>query len=225
MADPGRLALIHAEIDGELDAAGRAELARWLLADPEGHALRDDLRRLCTALDSVPAVEPPAQLRGSILAALPHTYTERRRSWTPGWRYAALIAGVVVAGAVVWQTVRGPGPAQSDVTGTMSAPVPTLIDTVQLASGPVSGHVSLYRGPSRLGLKFDLVASSPVDVVVTAGGHSVRVSGLGITEQKAVAPTTVELAGFPTEVQTVDLAFLMGGRQVGTARLRGSGGR
>lgn len=65
MVDPGRLALIHEEIDGELDAAGRAELARWLLADPEGHALRDDLRRLCTALDSVPAVEPPAQLRGA----------------------------------------------------------------------------------------------------------------------------------------------------------------
>jgi hypothetical protein len=107
----------------------------------------------------------------------------------------------------------------------MSAPVPALVDTVQLAGGPVSGRVSLYRESSRLGLKFDLVASSPVDVVVTAGGHSVQVSGLGATEQKVTPPTTVVLAGFPTEVQTVDLAFLMGGRQVGTARLRGSGGR
>jgi hypothetical protein len=225
MADPGQLALIHAEIDGELDATGRAELARWLLADPEGRALRDDLRRLCTALDSVPAVEPPEQLRGSILAALPHMYKERRRSWAPGWRYAALIAGVVAAGAVVLRTVSGPGPAQSDVTGTMSAPVAALIDTVQLAGGPVSGHVSLYREPSRLALNFDLVASSPVDVVVTAGSHSVRVSGLGTTEQKVAPPTTVVLVGFPAEVQTVDLAFLMGGRQVGTATLRGSGGR
>ena len=62
MADSQRLALIHAEIDGELDAAGRAELARWVLADPEGRALRDQLRSLCAALDAVPAVDPPEEL-------------------------------------------------------------------------------------------------------------------------------------------------------------------
>lgn len=217
MADPRQLALIHAEIDGELDAAGRAELARWVLADPEGRKLREELRGLCAALDSLPAVEPPEELRSNVLAALPQSYVERRHSWTPGWRYAALIAGVIAAGAVVLQTVRGPGPAPSEVAGTMSAPAATILDTVHLASGPVSGQVSLYRGPTGLGLKFDLVASSPVDVLVTGGGQTLRVNGLAASSKPAAA--AVALADFPPDVQTVDLAFLVAGRQVGTATL------
>ena len=224
MADPQQLALIHAEIDGELDAAGRAELARWVLADPEGRALREELRRLCAALDSLPAVDPPEGLRTSVLAALPPSYAERRQSWTPGWRYAALIAGVVVAAAVVLQTVRGPGPAPSEVSGTISAPVATVLDTVQLANGPVSGHVSLYREPSGLGLRFDLVASSPIDVLVTGGGHTLRINGVAATDKPA-AVATAALPGFPADVQTVNLAFLVGGRQAGAATLRTAPGR
>ena len=219
MADPRQLALIHAEIDGELDAAGRAELARWVLADSEGRVLREELRRLCAALDALPAVDPPEGLRASVLAALPAAYGERRRSWTPSWRYAALIAGVVVAGAVVLQTVTGPGPAPSEVSGTMSAPAATVLDTVQLANGPVSGHVSLYRDPSGLGLRFDLVASSPIDVLVTGGGHTLQIKGVATTDKPGTG-ATVALSGFPADVQTVDLAFLVGGRQAGTATLR-----
>lgn len=224
MADPRQLELIHAEIDGELDAAGRAELARWVLADPEGRVLREELRRLCAALDSLPAVEPPEELRSTVLAALPQTYVEPQRSWTPGWRYAALVAGVLAAGAVVLQTVRGPGPAPSEVAGTMSAPSAKVLDTVQLANGPIAGHVSLYREPSGLGLRFDLVGSSPIDVLVTAGGHALRINGVAATD-KPGATTTVALPGFPVDVQTVDLAFLVAGRQAGMATLRTAPGR
>ena len=71
MADSGRLALIHAEIDGELDGRQRAELARALLADPEIQVLREDLRRVCAALDVLEDVDPPQQLRQSVLDALP----------------------------------------------------------------------------------------------------------------------------------------------------------
>ena len=219
MADPRQLALIHAEIDGELDAAGRAELARWVLADSQGRVLREELRRLCAALDALPAVDPPEDLRAGVLAALPQSSVQRRKSWTPGWRYAALIAGLVVAGAVVLQTVRGPGPAPSEVSGTITAPATTVLDTVQLANGPVSGHVSLCREPSGLGLRLDLVASSPIDILVTGGGHTLRINGVAPTD-KAGTVATVALTGFPADVQTVDLAFLVEGRQAGTATLR-----
>ena len=43
-------ALIQAEIDDELDGAGRAELARRLLADPAARAERDQYRRLASLL-------------------------------------------------------------------------------------------------------------------------------------------------------------------------------
>lgn len=218
MVAPEQLALIHADIDGELDGAGRAELARVLLSNPEARALREDLQRVCRALDSLPEVEPPGQLRERILAALPNSGVARHRSWTPGWRYAALIAGVVVAGAVVLETVREPAPAPSEIAGTMGAPAGILIDTVQL-TGPVRGSVSSYRTPAALGLRFDLVASAPVDVLVTGAGRSLRVNGLGFGEG-ALTPATVTLPGFPADAQSVEVAFLVGGRRVGGATLR-----
>jgi hypothetical protein len=221
MADSGHLALIHAEIDGELDTRQRGELARWLLADPEAKALREDLRRLCTALDALEDVDPPQQLLQSILDALPQSTPSRVRSWwsAPRLRYAALIAGVLAAGAIVYETVDGLRPATSDVAGTMAAAgAPTTVDTVRLGNGVVSGRVSLYRDSAGLGLKFELVASAPVDVLVASDGHTLRVNGLGMGP--GGPRTAVALPGFGMRGEAVDVTFVMAGREVGRATLR-----
>jgi hypothetical protein len=223
MTDSGHLALIHAEIDGELDGQQRGELARYLLADPEARALREGLRRLCTALDALEDVEPPQQLRQSILDGLPPSSPSRARSWwsAPRLRYAALIAGVLAAGTIVYETVNGPRPATSDVAGTMAAAdTPTTVDTVRLGNGPVSGRVSLYRDSTGLGLKFELLTSAPVDVLIASDGHTLRVNGLGMRSGPGGARTTVGLPGFGMGGQAVDVTFLMAGRQVGRATLR-----
>jgi len=226
MADSGHLALIHAEIDGELDAEQRGELARCLLADPETRALREDFQRLCTALNAVEEVEPPPQLRESILAALPQSSTKQRWSWEPRWRYAAVIAGVVAAGAVVLETVKGPETVTTDVAGTMGAArAPTILDTAHLGNGPVSGRVSLYRDGVGLGLEFEVVASGPVEVLVASDGHTLRINGLGRQDKPGGPRTTVALTGFGMGGQTVDMTFLMAGRRVGNATLRASAGR
>jgi hypothetical protein len=222
MTDSGHLALIHAEIDGELDGQQRAELARTLLADPEAQALREDLRRLCTALDAFEDVEPPPQLRHAILAALPQSTPSRARSWwsAPRFRYAALIAGVLAGGTVVYETVEGPAPA-TDAAGTMAAAgARATVDTVRLGNGPVSGRISLYRDRAGLGLKFELVASAPVDALVTSNGHTLRVNGLGMRDQPGEPRTAVALPGFGMRGEAVDVTLLMGGRQVGRATLR-----
>jgi hypothetical protein len=220
VADSRQLALIHAEIDDELDAAQRAELARCLLADPEVRALREDFMRLCTALDALEEVEPPAQLRESILAALPQSSGQRWES-RPRWRYAALIAGVLAAGAVVLQTVKGPETATTDAAGTMAAArAPTIVDTARLGNGPVSGRVILYRDSAGLGLKFELVASAPVDVLVASDGHTLRINGVGRRDVPGGPPTAVALPGLRIGGQTVDVTFLMAGQQVGRATLR-----
>jgi hypothetical protein len=221
MADSEHLALIHAEIDGELDGRQRGELARRVLADPEAQALREDLRRLCAALDAIEAVDPPQQLRQSILNALPQSTPSRPWSWwsAPPLRYAALIAGALAAGAVVYETVEGPRPATSEVAGTMSAGAPTIVDTVRLGNGVVSGRVSLYRDRAGLGLQFELVASAPVDVLVAGDGHTLRVNGLG-RDGPGGPRTAVALPGFGRGGEAVDVTFLMAGRQVGRATLR-----
>lgn len=222
MVDSRQLALIHADIDGELDSRQHAELARSLLADPAARALHEELRRLCSALDATPQIEPPPQLTASILAALPHsTRPSARPSWSqPRWRYAALIAGVVVAATVLFETVRMSEPATSDGAGTMATPsTPAIVDTVRLDHGPVSGRVSLYRDHAGLGLALDLVADSPIDVLIASNGQTLRVKGL----RRAVAagpPTMVPLPGIAMAGQAVRVTFLVDGLEVGHATFR-----
>jgi anti-sigma factor RsiW len=222
MTDSGRLALIQAEIDGELDGRQRAELARALLADPAAQALREELRRLCAALDALEDVDPPRQLRQSILDALPQSIRAPAWSWWPAprLRYAALIAGVFAAGTIVYETLNGPPPTVRDVAGTMAAAdIPTTVDTVRLGNGAVVGRVSLYRNRAGLGLEFELVAEAPVDVLVASEGHTLRVNGLGMRDGPG-GPRTVALRGFGSSGEAVDVTFLMAGREVGRATLR-----
>ena len=227
MVDPKLLALIHAEIDGALDDRQRAELARCLLADPATRAVRDEMRRLCKALDAVSAVEPPAQLRADILAALPQTRTRPATvDWQlPNWRYAAVLAGVLVIGTVVLRVMDGQGPAASEMAGTLAAPrAVATVDMVQLGQGPVSGRVSLVRDSAGLKLALELVTSASVDVLVESDGRSLRVNGLGQRNGQGEAPTMIALPGFGIDGRPVNLTFLMGDHEVARAVLRGPKG-
>jgi hypothetical protein len=224
MTDPRLTELIHAEIDGELDTQQRAELARRLLADPGARGKRDELQRVCAELDAIPQVEPPAALRDSILAALPQqqplTRTARlvsRDAWvsTHRWRYAAMLAGVVAAGAIVFQTVRGPGPAGTEAAGTMATGV---LDKAQL-DGPVSGTVAVYRDGTGLGLRFDLAANGPIQVVIASEGQTLRLDGSAEADTAGLH-RAIPLTGITAHGQSLGLTFLLAGRAAGSAQLR-----
>jgi hypothetical protein len=221
VTDPRLVELINAEIDSELDAQQRAELARSLLADPNARARREDLRRLCVALDQIQEVEPPSQLRESVLAALQQSKPKRSSSSATRWRHAALVAGILAGGAVVLEVSNGPQSVSTDVAGTMAAPgTPALLDTVRLSDGPVSGRASLYRDRAGLGLELDVTASAPVDVLVTSEGQSLRIRALGGSGKPADHPARVQLTGPGWDGRSVILTFLMAGHQVGSATLR-----
>ena len=232
MADSEHLAFIHREIDGELDGEQRAELARWLLTDPGARVLHEHLKRLCGTLDALEQVEPPPQLRQNVLDALPQSTTAQERSWWSGprWRYAAVILVALTAGTVLYETVHRPQPSTTEVVGTLaSSAEATILDTVLLGGGPVSGRVSLYRDRAGLGLKLELAASAPVDVLIAGDGRSLRVKDVGRQDSpgqgKPAGALTVELPGFRMGGQKVDLTFLMDGREVGSATLQASGDR
>jgi hypothetical protein len=223
MVDPKHLALIHAEIDGELDDHQRAELSRCLLADPPTRILRDEMRRLCTALDSVEPAEPPPQLRLDILAALPQMRVRKSKmAWAgPRWRFAAVVAGVLLTGTIVFRVMDNQQQAATEMAGTLAAPrAPTAVDMVQLGQGPVSGRVSLVRDGTQLELALSLVAGSPVDLLVESSGHSLRVNGLVGQAARSTEPTMVALPEFGGDGQPVNLTFLMGGHEVARAVLR-----
>jgi anti-sigma factor RsiW len=231
MTESPYLALIHAEIDGELDEHQRADLARHLLDDPQSRALRDGLKEVCAALDGVAAVEPPELLRSSILAALPPMSARpmparRAVRWSvpaPGWRYAALFAGVLISVALLYQGRIGHGPNANEVAGTMASSAahsPVALDTTRVDLAQVTGQVSLYRGGAGLGLELQLVASAPVDVLVVTGGQTQRISGLGRPDSPGGPRTTVALPDLAGGAQTVDLSFLIGGLPIGSAQLK-----
>lgn len=71
MIDPHVIDLINLDIDGALDAAGKAELRKALDADPAAREMDAELRRLAHVLDTTVPVEPPRSLQPDIVAALP----------------------------------------------------------------------------------------------------------------------------------------------------------
>ena len=219
MTDTEYLELIHAELDGELDARQRSELARRLLADPAVRAVRDDLRRLCAgSMRSRTSSHRHSCARiFSGVTCLRHA--ARPFQWAaPRWRYAALIAGVLGAGPRVrnrgWP---GTGEHRGGWHHARRGRCLTL-DTVARCRS-VSGRVSLYRDGGGLGVAFELAASAPVDVLIASDGHTIRVNGLGRTGP-AKQRTTVALPGSGTDgSREWSLTLLMSGREVGRATL------
>ncbi|MGH8191856.1 MAG: hypothetical protein ACREP2_10460, partial [Rhodanobacteraceae bacterium] len=69
MIDPREMEWLHADLDGELNAADQAALARALARSPDLRALRAELRELAAILErAAPVPAPPESLHQRILA-------------------------------------------------------------------------------------------------------------------------------------------------------------
>jgi hypothetical protein len=231
MIDARRLELLHAEIDGELDPHERAELARALLADPATRAARQELQRLCARLDGIGQAEPPAELVDSVLSRLPtrpraqhspltSVPASARARWSSGnWRYAAMLAGVMVAGALIFRMTDGQLAPATEVSGTLAgARAAAILDSASISGGGASGSASLIRDGGGLQLAVDLVAGAPIDLQVASGDHTLTINGLG------AGRTVVGLPASGDTGQPVQLSFRVDGRQVASARLSGKAG-
>lgn len=219
--------LLQAELDGELDAHSRAELARLLLADPKVRALREELRNLGGQLDALSHVEPPADLKDSVMRSLPAaspvaapSRQTSRQLWRAGsWRYAAALAGVVVAGAVVVRLAGGQFGPESEMAGTLAAQGAELpaVATLSNATAPLAsplGTASLARDAAGLRLTVDLAPGAPLDLKVADPGHSLEINGLG------QGRTVLRLPGLADAGQPIELRFSAKGHEVAQARLQ-----
>ena len=227
MTDNQRMALIHAELDGELESGQRAELARLLLADPQTRALSDQLQGLSSRLDAIGQVDPPPQLKDSILnrlSSVPVAKTYRRTSLAK-WRLAAMVAGLLIAGTIVFETVQGPAPGSREIAGTIAADSATAVDSVALGSGPLTGRATLYRDKSGLAVGLEVAAAGPVDVLIETEGHSIRINGLGSKTPTGSGHQTVALPGVGMQGQEIELSFLIGERTVSRATLHAPSAR
>lgn len=190
--------LIHAEIDGELTDRQKAELANHLLAHPETRTIRDEIGRVCAALDGIEMVEPPHGLRDSILRALQLPAGEIGAGVGSGVRslfgrgsargpfairYAAAVLIALVVAAVAFQVglESRDGLEVSQLVGTMAgsndSTTARLADTARVDLRELQGTVRLYDAGGVLVLDFDLAAQHPVNVVAAYAGREVRFSG------------------------------------------------
>jgi len=146
-------------------------LAQLLLQDPELRRLRDELSRTDALLHAVPAAEPPAGLRTSILSALGLSSrgSERNSSSSDGWgRYrlaAAILGGVVVVGLgyrMISTQENLDGLKGSIVAGAVaSAPADEVV--LPVAGGDVTAR--LFREGDRTRLTLESSGLEPVEVI------------------------------------------------------------
>ncbi|HET7779968.1 MAG TPA: hypothetical protein VFL07_15575, partial [Rudaea sp.] len=85
MIDARTIELINAEIDGELDAATRAELETALRTNPEARALHEDLVRMAAALQGMSPVSIPGQLHEHLAAAIASSPISSAPQARPSW--------------------------------------------------------------------------------------------------------------------------------------------
>jgi hypothetical protein len=155
--DAHLLELIQADLDGQLDGADKAELARRLLADPAARRLQDDLRRTDTLLRDLPRVPPPDDLRSAVQEALGLPDHDRGGRRVANGGVGFRLAAAVVAGLVVVGLGYGMLSERSDTTALQGSMAEAARPAAALKAG--RGEVFARLAPSQDGTRLTLEAS------------------------------------------------------------------
>ena len=184
MVDERTLELIHAELDGELDADDRTDLLRRLEADPDARALREQLGRIAGALGCMAPVSQPVELHQQLLqvtrrSARVISFRERRAQIV---RYGlAMAAGMAFAVIGLSLTESGrPTFDPHELAGTMgrqAARPAGAVATQRVAAAELNGSIALSPAADRWLLLFDLDSGQPVTVRVTYDAAAFRLNG------------------------------------------------
>ena len=188
------LDLIQADLDGELDGPARAELARYLLAHPEARAEREALARVCSALDAIPAEEPPPDLQLRIMAALPPL----QRGKPAPLRFAAGLAGAALVATLAYQlgVTRAPLPS-SQLVGTMAQPAQDNVtavaagavrDEARVQVGRFAAVVALHGTPTTPRVSVSVQAGAGLEVIARAGDQEIRLDRPALSRSSGGAP-------------------------------------
>lgn len=158
--------LIQADLDGELSATERAELARLLLRDPEAMRLHHEFRMTDKLLREIPGAEPPPGLRAAIFAAPALSARPdalgRRKFGLPLYRVAAAVLGGLLIVGIGYRLRDVHAPAM-DLQGSLGAAAPQ--DDWSIRTESVEVDASLRRDDQRLSLEFDVSAAIPCEVI------------------------------------------------------------
>ncbi len=246
--EPKYFELIQAEIDGEIDAAGKAELETFLADSEEGRAVYEELETLCRSLDGMPSLDPPPHLRHVLLNQAPVKAAPRpapgllqRLFSGPLLGYVGVFAaGVTLTLALVDSGQISKG-AFDDVTGLVG----TIADsdfivpehgTISVDESEVAGTVTLRSAGPILIVDFDLSAKQPIEIVAGYADKTIWFNGFAQLESTGTSiaaetgAVTVEMDGKRRYAvylnnpgmrpATIDLRFMANGEVIHEAQLR-----
>ena len=227
--DKGRLQeLIQTDLDGELSATERAELARLLLQDPEARRLHGDLRQTDKLLRDIPQAESPPGLRAAILgrpalSERPRDPAARQYGPAPYQMAAAILGGLLIVG-ISYVLLDG-NSSQSDLQGSLAA-----ASQVQLSIRAEGAEVSasLRRDGESLRLELDVSTTIPCEVIARIDPATTTFVGGANDAQLTVAsdqvavhlPTGSEVFALEfSGAAPIQLQLRSGGRLLGEGRL------
>ncbi len=173
--------LIQREIDGELSAQEKITVRDYVSKNAGARELKDGLAGVAQALNQMEAVEPPEDLRKSILAALPKRHSAtgvfRPRSFLaklPVLKYGYALAAGLVLGFVLHPFLFNPNSTLpgAEVRGSM---IPR--SQLTLSAGGISGSVEVRASESGSSLEFDLETQKAVQVEVGFDAAAVEFKG------------------------------------------------
>lgn len=176
MVDEATIELIHAEVDGRLSAAQRAELSRRLLADQDARTMQREMSALRDLLAAVPPAEVPGDVVPTILAALPPVNesgaTVARRSGRRAWGYFGAMAAAVALASLALHFGQDDerGLDTSATIGTMAAG--SLHGAVAIDDLAIRGTVTPRVAGRALVLDFDVSLKEEVAIVASGGGRT-----------------------------------------------------
>ena len=183
--DPRALELIHAELDGELDGAQRAELEAIVAADPAAREYREQWHRIAGALSRLPPVDPPAGLGRRWQGGSPAAPV-RLRAPRPRWLRPALglAAGGFALALAIGYGGLGRQMLDSDaLVGTMGGDHAAEARRIAVDEDGVTGAIALL--PSETGWTLDFNLRSERATPVTATWDS---AAMGLGEVRGTPP-------------------------------------
>ncbi len=219
--------LIQADLDGELSATERADLARLVLQDPEARRLQNEFRKTDQLLRDIADAEPPPGLRDAILAGRAQSVRRgnprRQQYGSPVYRMAAVIIGGLLIVGVSYLVRDGNAPAKN-LQGSLIAPQ----DHWSMRGEGAEVQASLRRSGEKLRLEITMSTTVASEIVAridpaattlvgSSGDAQLNSADGEITVQPAVGSQTVvlEFSG----AAPIQLELRSGGRLLGEGRL------
>lgn len=239
--DQQTIELIQGDIDGELGPNEREQLRDLLASSEDARREHARLRALHELLASVPACDPPAGMRDTILAAAPRPVRSvaapapvRRHS-----RIGLAAALAATAAGVVFLLQRDhqlPELDPASLAGTFARSAPsTGAPAWRLDDPAVSGGITLRQGEHGLYIDVDLEASGQITLVARRDGRPLEFAGLVPVGTAPESATRVDhgirmlhsgkhhyallLRDPAGQGESIELAVYQGERLVGETRL------